>query len=77
MPVSVGGREIELDIEKIVYGGEGMGYFNDFAVFVPMSVPGDKVEVEIISKKKNYARGLITKLLNAGAERIDDGGVYS
>ena len=43
MPVSVG-EKIELDIEKIVYGGEGMGYFNDFAVFVPMSVPGDKVE---------------------------------
>ena len=74
MPVSVG-QKIELDIEKIVYGGEGMGYFNDFAVFVPMSVPGDKVEVEIISKKKNYARGLITKLLSAGAERIDDGRV--
>ena len=74
MPVEVG-QKIELEIEKIVYGGEGIGYFNDFAIFVPMSVPGDKLEIEIISKKKNYARGLITKILTAGAERINDGRV--
>lgn len=70
MPVSIG-EKIQLNIDKIVYGGEGLGYYNDFAIFVPMSVPGDKVEIEIISKKKNYARGIITKLLEAGAERID------
>lgn len=70
MPVSIG-EKIELNIEKIVYGGEGLGYYNDFAIFVPMSVPGDKVEIEIISKKKSYARGIITKLLEAGEERID------
>lgn len=70
MPVSIG-EKIELNIEKIVYGGEGLGYYNDFAIFVPMSVPGDKVEIEVISKKKSYARGIITKLLEAGEERID------
>ncbi|WP_300360507.1 23S rRNA (uracil(1939)-C(5))-methyltransferase RlmD, partial [Fusobacterium sp.] len=70
MPVSIG-EKIELNIEKIVYGGEGLGYYNDFAIFVPMSVPGDKVEIEIISKKKSYARGIITKLLKGGEERID------
>lgn len=70
MPVSIG-EKIELNIEKIVYGGEGLGYYNDFAIFVPMSVPGDKVEIEIISKKKSYARGIITKLLESGEERID------
>lgn len=71
MSISVGNK-IVIDIEKIVYGGEGLGFVNDFAVFVPMTVPGDKVEVEIISKKKSYARGIITKLLQAGEERIED-----
>lgn len=71
MPVSIG-EKIELNIEKIVYGGEGLGYYNDFAIFVPMSVPGDRVEIEIISKKKSYARGIITKLLKGGEERIDN-----
>lgn len=71
MSISVGDKII-IDIEKIVYGGEGLGFLNDFAVFVPMTVPGDCVEAEIISKKKTYARGLITKLIKAGAERIED-----
>lgn len=76
MSISVGDKII-IDIEKIVYGGEGLGFVNDFAVFVPMTVPGDCVEAEIISKKKTYARGLITKLIKAGEERIEDTGKIS
>ena len=71
MSISVGNK-IVVNIEKIVYGGEGLGFVDDFAVFVPMTVPGDRVEAEIISKKKTYARGIITKLLSAGEERIED-----
>ena len=71
MSISVGDKVV-VDIEKIVYGGEGLGFVNEFAIFVPMTVPNDKVEIEIISKKKTYARGIITKLLKAGEERIKD-----
>lgn len=63
---------IEIEIEKIVNGGEGLGYYNEMAVFVPMSVPNDKVCVRIISVKKSYARGLIEKILVKGEERIED-----
>lgn len=63
---------IELKIDKIVNGGEGLGYHNDFAIFVPMSVPGDVVKVKIISVKKSYARGLIQEIITPGEERIDD-----
>lgn len=67
------GDKIDIDIDKIVYGGEGLGYYNDMAVFVPMSVPGDRLTVEIISVKKSYARGLIREVLKAGDERVDNG----
>ena len=46
---------IEIKIEKIVNGGEGLGYYNDFAIFVPMSVPNDILKIKIISVK-NYNR---------------------
>lgn len=39
----------KIEIEKIVFGGESLGYINGFAVFVPMGVPGDILEIEIIS----------------------------
>lgn len=63
---------IEIKIEKIVSGGEGIGYYNDFAIFVPMSVPNDIVKVKIISLKKTYGRGLITEIITPGEERIED-----
>lgn len=63
---------VEIKIEKIVNGGEGIGYYNDFAVFVPMSVPNDTLKVRIISTKKTYARGLIEEILIPGEERIED-----
>ena len=62
---------IQIKIEKIVFGGEGLGYYNGFAVFVPMSIPEDELEIEIISVKKTYARGLIKNIIKASPERID------
>ncbi|MFK4784769.1 23S rRNA (uracil(1939)-C(5))-methyltransferase RlmD [Fusobacterium sp. MFO224] len=61
----------KINIEKIIYGGEGMGYIDGFPIFVPMSVPGDELEIEIISKKKSYGRGIIKKIIKPGEERID------
>ncbi|TDT71562.1 23S rRNA (uracil1939-C5)-methyltransferase [Hypnocyclicus thermotrophus] len=64
------GDLIEVSIDKIVFGGEGLGYYNDIAIFVPMSVPGDKLKVEIISNKKTYARGLIKKVIKPSIDRV-------
>ena len=66
------GQKLEIEIEKIVFGGEGLGRTDGFTVFVPMSVPGDILEIEIISVKKSYARGLITKIIKPGQDRIED-----
>ena len=65
------GQKLKIEIEKIVFGGEGLGRVDGFTVFVPMSVPGDILEIEIISVKKTYARGLIKNIIKASPERID------
>lgn len=61
-----------IKIEKLVFGGEGIGRINDMVVFVPMSVPGDFLEIKIISTKKTYARGLIQKILIPSEDRINN-----
>ena len=66
------GQKLEIEIEKIVFGGEGLGRVEGFTVFVPMSVPGDKLEIDIISVKKSYARGLITRIIEPSKDRIED-----
>lgn len=66
------GQKIKIKIEKIVFGGESIGKVNDFTFFVPMGVPGDLLEIEIISLKKSYGRGLIKNIIEASKDRIED-----
>lgn len=64
------GDIIEVEIEKIVFGGEGLAYYNQIVIFVPLSAIGDRLQVKIISVKKTYARGLIEKILLPSKDRI-------
>ena len=66
------GDNIKIKIEKLVFGGEGLGYYDGITFFVPMSVPGDEVEAEIISLKKDYGRALIKKIIEPSKDRIAD-----
>ncbi len=59
-----------LKIEKLVYGGRGAGFLDGMAVFVPMTVPGDEIELEIKNKKKGFAEGDMRKLVKASPNRV-------
>jgi 23S rRNA (uracil1939-C5)-methyltransferase len=50
-----------VEIESLAYGGEGVGRIQKKVVFVPLSAPGDRVEVVISEAKKNYLRGHIER----------------
>ncbi len=63
------GDIIDIEIEKIVFGGEGIGYIDGMVVFVPMSCIGDKLKVKVISKKKSYLRALIEKIIVPSNDR--------
>lgn len=64
--------KIEVTIEKIVFGGEGLAYYNNMVIFVPMSCIGDRLQVRIISVKKTYARALIERILIASSDRSNE-----
>ncbi|MBM3275954.1 MAG: TRAM domain-containing protein, partial [Candidatus Sericytochromatia bacterium] len=68
IPVAVG-DVLDLRVEELVAGGEGLGRVGGYAVFVPLSVPGDHVRIKIISTKPGYARGLIGEILDPGPGR--------
>jgi 23S rRNA (uracil1939-C5)-methyltransferase len=69
IPVSVN-QVLDLEIETLVQGGEGLAKLDNFAVFVPQGIPGDQVRVKIISVKPNYARGLISTVLKPSGLRV-------
>jgi len=61
---------VQLKIEKLVYGGEGMGHADGTAVFVPFVVPGETVALRIESQKKNFARGRVETLVETSPQRV-------
>jgi 23S rRNA (uracil1939-C5)-methyltransferase len=64
------GRRIELEIHGITHDAEGVGRYLGFTVFVPGAVPGDVVEAEVISVKKQYGRALLVSIKRESADRV-------
>ena len=59
----------ETEITGMTTEGSGVCKINDMAVFVPMTVIGDKLKVKIVKVLKNYAFGIIHELLYFGTGR--------
>ena len=61
----------EVVIEKLVHGGQGIGTLADGRkVFVWNALPGERVGVCIIKKKRSYAEAIAEEILEASSERI-------
>jgi len=63
------GSTIELDIEKVVYGGKGLAHLNKMAIFVDRAVPGDRVAAKVVRVKKDYAEARIVEVIEASPYR--------
>ena len=56
------GDVIEVAIDTVAFGGNGVGRIHDLVVFVPFTVEGDRVEVEITAVRKRYLEGKTRRL---------------
>lgn len=67
---------MELTIEKLIYGGDGLARLpadekgRGKAVFVPFTLPGEKVEASIEEQKPGFARAQARRIVQASPERI-------
>jgi 23S rRNA (uracil1939-C5)-methyltransferase len=68
---------LQLTIEKLVYGGEGLARLpadergSGKAVFVPFVLPGETVEAFLREQKSGFARAHLDAILTASPRRID------
>jgi len=52
-----------LEITTLAAEGKAMGRWNDVVVFVPMTVPGDVVDVQIRVKRRRFMEGYVVRYL--------------
>ena len=48
-----------LEITTLAAEGKAMGRYNEQVVFVPMTVPGDVVDVQIRNKRRRFMEGVV------------------
>ena len=64
-------QEYDLTVTTFTYGGECLGRLPDGrAVFVPFTLPGEKVRVRLTEEKRRFARAELLQVLEPSAERI-------
>lgn len=61
--------ELELVVEKLVAGGDGLARHAGVPIFLPRTAPGDRVRVRLTERHPDFGRGEVLELLEPGPGR--------
>ena len=64
-------EELELEIDSLAYGGNGVARLNGFVVFVRRGLPGDTVRARVTKVKRGFAEAIAAEVLEPSPQRID------
>ncbi len=62
-------RTIDVRIEKLIYGGEGLAHHEGGTVFVPFVLPSEHITAETIEQRKNFMRAQVERVIEPSPER--------
>jgi 23S rRNA (uracil1939-C5)-methyltransferase len=65
------GDLLSVEVSDLAFGGEGVARSGGYVVFVPGSVPGDRVEVRLTEARPRYARGQIERIVEPSPDRVE------
>jgi 23S rRNA (uracil1939-C5)-methyltransferase len=65
------GAELDLRIDSLAFGGNGVARADGYVVFVQGAVPGDRVRAVLTKRKKAYGEARTIELLEPSPERIE------
>ena len=64
-------RFVDLKIEDIAFGGKGVGRAQGKAVFVPYTIEGELVSVEVVREKKQFAEAELVEVKESSPHRVE------
>ena len=65
------GDTLELAIEDLAYGGEGVGRADGYVIFVRGGLPGDRLRVRLVEARGRFGRATIDEVLTPSPDRVD------
>ncbi len=69
-PVSKG-EELELHVDSLAYGGNGVARLDGFVVFVRGGLPGDRVRARVTKTKRGFAEAVAEAVLEESPLRVE------
>ena len=73
---------MQLEIEKLVYGGDGLArlpadeHGRGKTVFLPFVLPGEQIEASVVESRPGFVRAKLDKVITPSPERVDPGCSY-
>ncbi|MDP2872477.1 MAG: 23S rRNA (uracil(1939)-C(5))-methyltransferase RlmD [Bacillota bacterium] len=64
------GDRFELEIADLTHAGAGVGRHRDVAVFVPMTCPGDRAQVQVEEVRRDFVLARLMELKQASPDRV-------
>src|SRR3954468_8662918 len=65
------GDELDLTVDSLAYGGNGVARLDGYVVFVAGGVPGDRVRAVVGKSKRAYAEARAVEILEPSPERVE------
>ena len=62
-------EHLEVRVERLVEGGDGLARFDGIPIFVPRSAPGDLLRVRLSERRPDFGRAEIVEILEPGPGR--------
>ncbi len=64
-------QELELSIESLAFGGNGVARLDGFVVFVRRGLPGDTVKARVTKVQRRHAEAVATEIVTPGPVRVE------
>jgi 23S rRNA (uracil1939-C5)-methyltransferase len=64
------GQEVELSVDSLAYGGNGVARLDGFVVFVRGGLPGDRVRARVTKTKRGFAEATAEEVLDRSPSRV-------
>jgi 23S rRNA (uracil1939-C5)-methyltransferase len=62
--------EVEVTIDDLAFGGNGVGRLGGYVLFVRDAIPGDRVRAKVTKRKRHYGEARTLEVLQPSPERI-------
>ena len=64
------GPQLELTVDSLAFGGDGVARHQGLVVLVEGGLPGDRVRARLMRRSRNFARARVEEILSPSASRV-------